>query len=176
MCNFISKMTDKKDLNLSDYIIAFLSFIPLLGLLFGIISIIFGFTKKSNLLKILGILGILFTIILYSGLFYFGFKTESSYENWNVFTKNNLNKTFIFIEYYKTQNQTYPDSLNYLKEYDEFSSFIDLPKGNEFFYQKVSDSTYYFFGIGKDEKPFTEDDLYPSLSKENLKQSGLIKK
>lgn len=169
-------MIDKKRLNTSDYIIAVLSFIPLVGVLFGIISIAFGFTKKSNLLKVLGSLGIFTTIIVYSALYYFGFKTESSYENWNVFTKNNLNKGFIYIEYYKTQNQTYPDSLEYFKKYDDFSSFIDTPKGNKFYYEKVSDTSYYFFGIGKDEIPFTDDDQYPTLSEDGLKQNGLIKK
>ncbi len=169
-------MINKKDLNPLNYIIAFLSFIPLVGVIFGIITIVIGYNKNSNLLKNLGVFGVLTSILLYSLLFYFGFRNGGTFDGWNNFTKNDLNKTFIFIEYYKTQNQTYPDSLSYLKKYDTFSTFRDSPNHNEFYYQKLSDSTYYFFGVGKDEKPFTKDDLYPSLLDENLKQSGLIKK
>lgn len=100
---------------------------------------------------------------------------DKSYDNWSVFTKNDLNKDFIYIEFYKTQNGVYPDSLNYLKQYDSFLKFTDTPKGNKFYYEKISDTTYYFFGVGKDQKPFTKDDFYPELTLDSLKQNGLIK-
>lgn len=165
-----------EQISLSTYIIAFFSFIPLLGVLFGVISIAFGIQKKSRVLTFLGIGGILFTVAVYSLLFYFGFKSDSSYNSWNVFTKNDLNKGFVYIEFYKTQEGTYPDSLSYFKKYDTFIRMRDSPNDKEFYYEKTSDSTYYFFGLGKDGLPFTVDDIYPEISEKSLNQNGLIKK
>src|SRR5690606_32660479 len=97
-------MKEKNNYSVSDILIAIFSFIPLLGVLFGIISIILGFTKKLRILIFAGIGGILFTVIIYVSLFYFGFYSDKSYDNWSAFTKNDLNKDFIYIEFYKTQN------------------------------------------------------------------------
>ena len=165
----------REKITTSDYAICFLSFIPLIGVILGIISIILGFLKKSRLLIIVGFLGITSTVVLY-GSFYWDFKSDSSYDNWNVFTENNLNKTFIYIEFYKTQNGEYPDSLGCLRQYDDFLQLTDTPNFIDFYYQKLSDSSYFFFGVGKDKNTFTEDDLYPTLSEDNLKQNGLIKR
>ena len=166
----------REKITTSDYAICFLSFIPLIGVILGIISIILGFSKKSRLLIIVGFLGITSTVVLYGSLFYWGFKSENSYDNWNVFTENNLNKTFIYIEFYKTQNGEYPDSLGCLRQYDVFLQLTDTPNFIDFHYQKSSDSTYSLLGVGKDKNVFTDDDLYPTLAENSLKQNGLIKR
>ena len=57
-------------------ILSGLSFIPLIGVFFGLISIVislFDF-KRFKLLFILGLSGIIFTIVIYSTLNYFGFQ------------------------------------------------------------------------------------------------------
>ena len=53
-------MKEKNNYSVSDILIAIFSFIPLLGVLLGIISIILGFTKKLRILIFAGIGGILF--------------------------------------------------------------------------------------------------------------------
>lgn len=168
-------MSTKKKISPYDCIFAIFSFIPILGVLFGTILIAIGFAKKSLLLKILGLSGILFNVILPASLFYFGFRSDDAHEAWNVFTVSNLNKSHIYLEYHKIQNDTYPDSLNYLKNYDSFITFNDSPNDNTLYYQKLSDSTYYLFGRGKDGKPFTKDDIYPTILTDSLKQNGLVK-
>src|SRR5208283_1587576 len=57
------------------YVIGGLSFIPVIGVLFGIIAIIWGLVTKKlggKKLALIGTAGIAFTVVLYSGLFYFG--------------------------------------------------------------------------------------------------------
>ncbi|HJT25034.1 MAG TPA: hypothetical protein VJ873_10680, partial [bacterium] len=59
-----------------EYVLGFCSFIPLMGVLLGIISIVFGALKfKSGGWKVvlLGVGGILFTIVLYGTLFLVAF-------------------------------------------------------------------------------------------------------
>lgn len=76
----------KYGLAIASLILGLISFIPLLGVLTGIIAIILGAIGLSKIKKggvggkklaiagiILGVLGILFSIILYGSLFYFGF-------------------------------------------------------------------------------------------------------
>ena len=65
-----------KNIKLS-YIFGGLSFIPLIGVLFGLISFIIGLIKfkyRGWILSLIGLGGIIFTIIIYSSLFYFGLK------------------------------------------------------------------------------------------------------
>lgn len=50
-----------------------LSFIPLFGVLFGIVAIIIGAVRRTRGQIYLGIGGILFSVLLYGGIFYFGF-------------------------------------------------------------------------------------------------------
>lgn len=126
--------------------------------------------------NLLGALVIIFAILIFSSLYYYGFKSDASYDNWSVYTKNYLNRTYIYLEYYKTQNNNYPDSLSMLKQYDNFLVITDTPNQNDFYYKKMSDSTYYLLGIGKDKIPFTKDDFYPSLADENPNRNGLLKK
>jgi hypothetical protein len=66
----------KKVINRSDvfpYEIAVLSFVPWIGVLFGITSIIWGALKKKPKLKVIGFVGIFMTV-LYGSLYYYGIK------------------------------------------------------------------------------------------------------
>ncbi len=58
------------------FVIGGLSFIPLVGVLFGVAAIVWGLCTSragGRKLIILGGAGISFTVLLYGGLFYFGF-------------------------------------------------------------------------------------------------------
>ena len=55
------------------YVVGGLSFIPLVGVLFGIVAIIWGLVRRAWALVGLGAGGILFTVALYGALFYYGF-------------------------------------------------------------------------------------------------------
>ena len=72
---------ERKKLGAGAYVIGGLSFIPLIGVIFGIISIIWGLaTNKSGgkILAVIGTLGILSTVITYGWAFYEGFIKDDS--------------------------------------------------------------------------------------------------
>src|SRR5262252_5254978 len=54
-----------------------LSFFPGLGILFGIVAIVIGAIRRSKIAIFLGIGGILFSVVLYGGIFYFGFVAKT---------------------------------------------------------------------------------------------------
>lgn len=54
------------------YAIGGASFIPLLGVLFGLVAIVWGIAQRARLLVVLGTCGILFSVLVYGALFYFG--------------------------------------------------------------------------------------------------------
>jgi hypothetical protein len=59
------------------WVLGGLSFIPLIGCLFGVIAIIIGAINKTRGQIFLGIAGILSSVLLYGGLFYFGFVAKT---------------------------------------------------------------------------------------------------
>mgnify|MGYP001051324413 CR=1 FL=1 len=100
------------------YVIGGMSFIPLIGVLFGIIAIVWGFKAKYPKLKYVGSAGILFTVILYGSLGYFGFVQEDGVydELRGTMAKSQLTTAVQAIEFYKVQNGNYPESLQVLQE------------------------------------------------------------
>ena len=66
-----------KSKSIAGWIFGGLSFIPLIGIIFGIIAIIIGASKKVKGQIFLGIAGILVTVCLYGGLYYFGFVAKT---------------------------------------------------------------------------------------------------
>src|SRR5215469_1981759 len=71
-----SEARKEEKLGAGAYVLAGMSFIPLIGVVFGLIAIgrgIFTGRKGGKLLALIGAGGICFTIILYGSLFYFGF-------------------------------------------------------------------------------------------------------
>jgi hypothetical protein len=50
-----------------------LSFIPGIGVLFGIVAIVIGAIRRSKTAIFLGVGGIVFSVVIYGGLFYFAF-------------------------------------------------------------------------------------------------------
>ena len=59
-------------ISLLGYILGGASFIPLIGVLFGIAAIVVGATSRKKVPAILGACGIVFTLVLYGSLIYFG--------------------------------------------------------------------------------------------------------
>ncbi len=168
------------------YIASGLSFIPLVGIFVGLIVILFGAIGKfkNKILIIIGSCGILFSIILYSSLFYFGFKHRGgTFDDLTVqMAENQLTNIVKELEYYKIQNDTYPDSLNHLDTENSFIFIndpilqkIDTKNKNPLYYYHVSDSGYYLFSVGFDGEPFTDDDLLPKISCEEADKIGILK-
>ena len=148
-------------LNTFDYFYLILSLIPFIGIVFAIITFINGIQKKSWLLKLFPFLSLVSTILSTNLIIDYTKNITRDSESWIEFNENDLNKTLAYLENYKLDNGVYPDSLGSLKKYDAFIFFNEIPNNEPFYYEKITDSTFYLFAKGKDKTPFTSDDIYP---------------
>lgn len=180
----------EKRIGRGPYVVGGLSFIPLIGVIFGVIAIILGvvnFKRGGKNLIFIGIGGILFTIILYGGLFYFGFiKKGGVFDELKYkVAKHQLTTLVETIEFHKLMNGKYPESLEalaksmpkdkplFVHDPTQFNTF-DKTKASYFYYELLDDGkTYYLLGVGPDKKPFTADDLLPEVDMSKLKNIGL---
>lgn len=170
------------------FVIGGLSFIPLLGIPFGIAALIWGIgTKKAGgkKLALLGGTGILVTFILYGSLFYFGFaKRGGVYDELrSQLAQSNLNSLVQAVEFYNVEHGSYPESLKALQDSLPKNSmiFINDPtdvtfrgKPRDFYYERVGAEHYYLRGVGPDGVPFTSDDILPEVQRAAGSKLGLL--
>jgi hypothetical protein len=167
------------------YAIGGASFIPLIGVIFGVVAIIWGITRRSLALTLLGICGILFTIVLYGTLYYFGFVQRGGvYDQLrSQLAVTMLNDAVKEVEFYKLQHNHYPAGIAELKANAGSNAFklmdptfIQRPgtKYLDFYYELDPSGSFYFLrSVGLDDIPFTNDDILPNLSEEDRKNTGL---
>lgn len=161
------------------------SFVPLLGVVIGIVAIVIGLgsrKKGGRLLALLGAGGIAFSVILYGSLFYFGFVQRGGiYDGLRAqMAQSTINELVPQIEFYRLQHGTYPPSLDALRRASagqsmlmtfDPSSVIPRP----FYYEPVGNDHYYLRGVGPDGKVFTADDLIPDVDIPVDGRIGLLK-
>lgn len=153
-----------------------ISFIPGLGILFGFGAIVLGIIdiKKSKnkfalIGVVLGILGILFSILLYGSIFYFIYRGGGPFEEIGVqVVKERLPSAAYMIESYKARYGEYPESLEVFDDSTPFFDHIAVMKfrqfsGDPLFYYERKDGHYYLFSMGVDRVPFTSDDILPEF-------------
>lgn len=171
---------NKKSAGCLAYVIGGMSFIPLVGVLFGIVAIIWGFAIKHTRLKIVGVAGIAFTIVLYSSLGYFGFVQEGGvYDDLrSKMAKSQLTIVVQSIELFKVQNGRYPKSLEELQKSLPENSMVFLHDPTQisvtepkFYYYKLIDSEHYHIrSYGRDGVLNTTDDVLPG----KIEKIGLV--
>ncbi len=179
---------DDEKLGAFPYVIAGVSFIPGIGIIFGIISIVWGLVTKKlggKKLAIIGASGIGFSIILYGALFYFGFAQRGGvYDDLRLrLSKNTITTLVQAIEFYKTQNGQYPESLEVLRNSLPQNSFVfihdptDVQIGGEprnYHYELKNNNHYYLLGVGPDGLPYTSDDVLPNIEINQNSGVGLL--
>ena len=184
----ITTIDSSEKLGTFPYVIGGMSFIPLIGVLFGFVAIVWGLvTKKQGgkRLAAIGAGGIGFSLVLYGALFYFGFAQRGGvYDDLRVkLAQTSINSLVPSIEFYKTQNGKYPESLKVLQESLPKESFVSafdptvVEFGGQpkyFFYERVGEDHYYLRGLGADGKPFTADDIVPHISSAPAGKGGLL--
>ncbi len=178
-----------KPLGAFAFVIGGMSFIPLVGVFFGLIAIVWGLvTKKTGgkKLALIGGGGISFTILLYSALFYFGFVQRGGIydELRSRLSETTLTLLVQTIEFYKAQNGKYPESLEVLKNSlpEDSMVFIFDPaeavkmgeQPRHYYYELIDSEHYYLLGLGADGQPFTPDDLLPKVEVDAQSKVGLI--
>jgi hypothetical protein len=171
------------------FVIGGMSFIPLIGVLFGLVAIVWGLsTKKAGgkKLALIGGGGIIFTVIPYSALFYF-----VSMQRGGVFDdlRSKLSESTITslvqaIEFYKIQNGKYPESLEVLEKSlpEDSTVFVFEPnfdlkvdeKPRYYHYELIDGEHYYLLGVGPDGQPFTADDILPKIEISPQSKIGLV--
>jgi hypothetical protein len=164
------------------YLIGILCFIPLLGAIAGVVLIILGIVHfRDKVFIFIGAAGILFTVALYGSLFYVAENSGFADKGFAKIAQTQLNDLVKSIEFYKLQNGSYPDSLQQIETKDSFIS-IDDPlqtfkqkKTVTYQYHRIG-SKYLLFSVGKDGKPNTPDDIYPTLTSADTSKLGFIRK
>ena len=179
---------EQEKLGTFPYVIGGVSFIPGIGIIFGIIAVIWGLVTKKiggKKLAIIGACGIGFSIILYGSLFYFGFVQKGGvYDDLRAqLSKSTITSLVQAIEFYKTQSGQYPESLEALRKSLPENSMVfvydptHVQMGGEpryYHYELKDDAHYYLLGVGPDEKPYTNDDVLPNIEIKKNSSIGLL--
>ena len=163
---------EKKSPGCLGYVIGGMSFIPLIGVLFGIVAIIWGASIKHTKLIIVGAAGIAFTFILYASLGYFGFVQEGGVydELRGELAKSNLTGVVQAIEFYKVQNGNYPESLQVLEAslpensmvFVRDATQVSMSEPEYLYYELINENQYHIRARGRDGILNTSDDVLPS--------------
>jgi hypothetical protein len=181
------KTSENKKLGTIPFVFSGMSFIPLIGVLFGLFAIARGLITKRDggkKLALVGGAGIGFNILIYGALFYFGFVQRGGiYDDLRTkMAQSNLNALVQSVEFYKIQYGEYPDSLEMLKsslskDSSQVIFVIDprgLMSGRYFYYQKVDSDHYYLRGVAPDGQPFSPGALVPQVATAGTKLGLLI--
>jgi hypothetical protein len=130
--------------------------------LFGVIAVIIGIVKRNKIAAILGSSGILFTVILYGGLYYFGFVAKSGpYAELKIqlvgqLFEMNAGK----VSLYERDNGELPARLSDLGEPSPDNQYFAVdPWGTEIQYNPKADGTFEFISAGPDRSFDTADDI-----------------
>lgn len=155
------------------YLLGLLGLIPLVGFFVGLGLLLYGTIKyKDRKLIIIGISCMLFTVIVYSSLFYFGFKSEAGKKGWAQLAQMQLTSLVKNVEYFKIENGHYPDSLQQLVSQDELVSIsdplrrIEQNKNSNYNYKNIG-RKYLLYSSGIDGVANTKDDIYPKVDTSN---------
>jgi hypothetical protein len=176
-----SQVSDGRDtLGAFPFVLAGLSYIPAIGVLFGIVTIMWGLITKrrgGRKLASIGAGGICLSVVLYGGIFYFGHVVRGGvYDDLRTkMAQNNLNAIVKDVEFYRLTRGQYPESLADLKrtlpkDSPDASRLIDprafsAKKGDPYFYYKKMDADHYYLrGVASDGKPFSPDALVPQVA------------
>ncbi|CAM4295168.1 hypothetical protein F901_01727 [Acinetobacter dispersus] len=175
-------------LGVFSYIIAAISFIPGIGIIFGVIALIWGGLTKKNggkILVVIGISGICFSIIIYGLLFYFGLVQRGGvYDELRVkLSQTAMTSLVQAIEFYKIENGHYPESLEILNQSLPENSPVFVFDATDvswnsspryYHYELKNSSHYYLLSVGQDGKPYTSDDILPDIELKPDSKIGLI--
>ena len=180
---------DRKKHGAGAFVLAGFSFIPLLGVLTGIICILNAIIARrpnSKLLGLLGFSGIMVSVILYGVILPGMFNNSDFSKKFEPHAISSMTSLVRNIEYIKLQSGAYPESMEEvrasLKEGEMvFSYDVSGPATmgetqRDFYYEVINDgNNYLLLGIGLDATPFTEDDIYPLIDPAKDKNIGWVK-
>ncbi|HEY4786816.1 MAG TPA: type II secretion system protein GspG [Bacteroidales bacterium] len=157
------------------YLLGLLGLIPLVGFFVGLGLALLGIFKyKDKILIFVGVACMIFTVAVYSSLYYIGFKSDFGKKGWEQHAQMQLNSLVKDIEFYKLEHGTYPDSLTQLKNKNRIVFIIDPTQSaqkrkNVYYNYKNLGDKYLIFSSGTDGIPNTNDDIFPQIKNKNGK-------
>ncbi|MBT1449510.1 hypothetical protein KJ365_01340 [Glaciecola sp. XM2] len=171
------------------FILSGVSFIPLIGVIPGIICIINALVSRkenSKKLGLIGFSGVMLTVVLYGIVLPAVFNSKSIGKSFEPHAISAMTSLVRHIEYFKLQNDAYPKSIAELRSnlkqgelvftHDVSGPLVLGEQHREFYYEVVNDgNNYLLFGIGQDAVAFTADDIYPLIDEEKDKNVGWVK-
>ena len=180
---------EKKKHGVGVFVLAGISFIPLIGIFTGIICIVIaamGRKSNSKLLGSLGFAGIMVSVVVYGSLFYKMSNDEGFSKGFEVHAVSAMTSLVRRVEYYKLQQGSYPESMTALREnlkegemvfsFDMSGPFNMGGQQRDFYYEVISSgANYLLFGVGQDGEPFTGDDIFPIIDPEKDRNIGWVK-
>jgi hypothetical protein len=154
---------------LAVYLIGILGIIPLIGAIVGFVLIILGIAAYRNWkLIVIGGAGIMWSVLIYGSLFYFGFFSDWGRRGFASIAQQFLTDDAREIEFYGIEHGEYPDSLAQLNKQNHMIMYGDptqnffKKKNNYFQYEKRGDH-YTLYSLGPDGIAHTQDDIYPII-------------
>lgn len=133
------------------YLLGLLCLIPFVGQFVGVGLLLYGLLKyKDKWLSIIGAAGILWTIIVYSTLFYAGTHASVFKKGFEGISQLQLNSLVKNVEFYKMQHGQYPESLKQLLDDDKLAPINDVAQGmnrkeNSYYNYEKSVKSIHFF-------------------------------
>src|ERR1700712_1587622 len=104
------------------YLLGLLCLIPLVGAFVGLGLLLYGLLKyKDKWLSIIGATGILWTILIYSTLFYAGTHASVFKKGFEDISQMQLTSLVKNVEFYKLAHGQYPDNLKQLLDDDKLA-------------------------------------------------------
>lgn len=131
------------------YLLGLLCVLPLIGAFVGLGLLLYGLLRyKDKWLSIIGGAGILWTVLVYSMLFYAGNNFPFFKNGFEEISQSKLSSLVKDVEFHKLLYGQYPDSLQQLTIDDELAPIYDPVQGMKSFglynYQKVGDKYFLF--------------------------------
>jgi len=162
-------MSEKNKVPNIFFLLSSLSFLPVIGIIIGIILLIILYKETFTNKKIVN--GII--IVGISSSFVFYFFISQTYIWGNVYhhptvveSTKRVTNLVDKIEIHKKKYGSFPNSLNDLKN----PSFgidpilvVDKGYNDSLYFYKLEDDGYYLFSKGFDKTPFTSDDIFPNI-------------
>lgn len=153
------------------YWLGLVGIFPNIGFIVGAVLMFLGFKRNDKKLKLIGLVGILFTPIFWFLFIQFVNKSDT-FKSANIeSTEHYLNEAVKDLEYYKSKNGFYPDSLGVLRKQNKFFNDSEIfgsvevlgsGKASKFYYKKL-ENDYILKSCGQDLKLNTKDDIYPKF-------------
>jgi type II secretion system (T2SS) protein G len=143
------------------YVFGGLAFIPLIGVIFGIVAIVIGAVKADKKPVLLGAGGIVFTVLLYGGLFYYGFVAKTGiYADMKIkLAAQVMANEAGQIALYKLRHGRLPRTLAELPTGPDTPFMRTDAWSNAFAYKPNDDGTFELRSAGPDGTYDTADDI-----------------